>query len=125
MHSIHKNITRLAQENDWFRKEVVTDDKSQVMLMSLKPGEEIGEEEHKVDQTLVFVSGSGKAIFEGKEESIEIDDLFFIPASTKHNFINTGQEDLKLFTIYAPPEHKAGTNHRTKDEAVNDPNEQD
>ncbi len=124
MQSVHKNITELAKTNDWFRKEVVTGEKSQVFLMSINPGEDIGLETHgDVDQTLVFVSGTGKAILNGKEEPIEADALFFVPAGTEHNFVNTGTEPLKLFTIYAPNEHVAGTNHETKLDAENDPHE--
>ncbi len=121
---LHKDIVKLAQSNDWFRKEVVTGEHSQVMLMCLKPGEEIGEEVHTVDQTLVFVSGTGEAIMNGESELFDDGDLFFVPAGTKHNFKNTGSVALKLFTVYAPSEHVAGTNHRTKEEAEHDPNEQ-
>lgn len=124
-HSLHKDIIKLARANDWFRKEVVTGEKSQVMLMCIKPGEEIGEETHDVDQTLVFVSGTGEAVLENVTEKFDDGDLFFVPAGTKHNFKNTGTELLKLFTVYAPSEHVAGTNHQTKEDAENDPNEQD
>lgn len=123
MHRIHNNITQLAKENAWFRKEVVTGENSQVFLMSINPGEDIGVETHDVDQTLVFVSGTGKAILNGTEEPIAADDLFFVPAGTEHNFVNTGTEPLKLFTVYAPNEHVAGTNHETKADAEHDPHE--
>lgn len=124
MQSVHRNITELAKTNTWFRKEVITGDHSQVFLMSINHGEDIGlETHHDVDQTLVFVSGTGKAILNGKEEPIETDVLFFVPAGTEHNFVNTGSEPLKLFTIYAPNEHVAGTNHETKQDAENDPHE--
>lgn len=124
MQSIHKNITELAKANTWFRKEVVTGEHSQVFLMSINPGEDIGlETHHDVDQTLVFVAGTGKAVLNGQEEPIEADALFFVPAGTEHNFVNTGTEPLKLFTVYAPNEHIAGTNHETKQDAENDPHE--
>jgi mannose-6-phosphate isomerase-like protein (cupin superfamily) len=124
MHSIHRDITELAKTNTWFRKEVVTGEHSQVFLMSINPGEDIGLETHNdVDQVLVFVSGTGKAILDGQEEPIETDALFFVPAGTEHNFVNTGTEPLKLFTVYAPNEHVAGTNHETKHDAENDPHE--
>ena len=123
MHAIHKNITELARKNEWFRKEVITGEHSQVFLMCIAPGEDIGEETHTVDQTLVFVSGTGTAILDGKESAIEADDLYFVPAGTKHNFINSGKTPLKLFTVYAPNEHVAGTNHKTKADALTDPHE--
>lgn len=121
---LHKDIVELTKQNDWFRKEVITGTHSQVVLMCIKPGEEIGEETHDVDQTLVFVTGTGEAIIEGVSEAFDEGDLFFVHAGTKHNFKNTGEEPLKLFTVYAPNEHVAGTNHQTKEEAENDPHEQ-
>lgn len=120
---LHKDILELTKQNDWFRKEVITGEHSQVMLMCIKPGEEIGEEVHAVDQTLVFVCGTGEAIIEGVSEVFDEGDLFFVPAGTKHNFKNTGVEPLKLFTVYAPSEHVAGTNHETKEEADRDEHE--
>ncbi|MEP7162281.1 MAG: cupin domain-containing protein [Candidatus Moraniibacteriota bacterium] len=123
MHSVHKNIIESAKKNDWFRKEIVTGENSQVFLMSIDAGEDIGEETHSLDQTLVFVSGHGIAMLDGKEVPVESGDLFFVPAGTKHNFINNGSEPLKLFTVYAPNEHVRGTNHETKADALTDPNE--
>lgn len=120
---LHKDIVQLTKENDWFRREVVTGTHSQVMLMCILPGEEIGEEVHEVDQTLVFVTGTGEAIINGVVERFDEGDLFFVPAGTRHNFKNTGGEPLKLFTVYAPNEHTAGTNHETKEDADNDPHE--
>ncbi len=120
---LHKDILELTRQNDWFRREVVTGTHSQVMLMSILPGEEIGEEIHGVDQTLVFVTGQGEAIIDGVTESFDEGDLFFVPAGTRHNFKNTGAIPLKLFTVYAPSEHLAGTNHETKEEADRDEHE--
>lgn len=120
---LHKDIVELTRANDWFRREVVTGAHSQVMLMSILPGDEIGEETHNVDQTLVFVSGVGEAIIDGVSEMFDEGDLFFVPAGTRHNFKNTGVEPLKLFTIYAPGEHRAGTNHETKADADRDEHE--
>ncbi len=121
---LHKDILEIARANSWFRKEVVTGEKSQVMLMCIEPGDEIGEETHDVDQTLVFVEGTGEAILDDMTEKFDEGDLFFVPAGTKHNFRNTGTRPLKLFTVYAPSEHVAGTNHPTKADAESDPNEQ-
>ena len=112
-----ENIVELAKSNTNFRKEMVTGEHSQVVLMSIPPGGEIGEEVHEVDQVLVFVEGGGKAILNDEETRIEADTLVFVPAGTKHNFINVGASDLKLYTVYAPPEHNPGTIHKTKEEA--------
>lgn len=111
------DIVKRAIANAYFRQEVATGPHSQVVLMSIPPGGEIGEEVHDVDQTLVFVRGGGKAILDGDTTRVEENMLVFVPAGTKHNFINVGSEDLKLFTIYAPPEHEPGTVHKTKEEA--------
>jgi len=114
----NRDIVTLAQQNEYFRQEIVTGMHSQVVLMSLPPGGEIGEEIHPdVDQVLVFVSGEGKAIVNGEQTSVAAQSLCFVPAGTTHNFINTGTRPLKLYTVYAPPEHAPGTVHRTKAEA--------
>jgi mannose-6-phosphate isomerase-like protein (cupin superfamily) len=113
----NQDIFQLAKENTFFRKEVATAKYSQVVLMSIPPGGEIGEETHNLDQILVFVQGEGKSILNGKEAPVKAGRLVVVPTGTRHNFINTGKEDLKLFTVYAPPEHKPGTVHKTKAEA--------
>lgn len=114
----NKDIVTLAKKNEHFRQEVFTGTYSQVVLMSIPPGGEIGEEVHPdVDQVLVFVSGEGKAILDGEQSPVAAQSLCFVAAGTKHNFINTGTSDLKLYTVYAPPEHAPGTVHRTKAEA--------
>lgn len=112
----NKNIIDLVLENDFFRKEIVTGPNSQVVLMNIAVGEEIGEEIHKVDQILIFVKGNGQAIIDDKVSEIHANHLIFVPAGTKHNFKNTGNQDLKLLTIYAPAEHKPGTIQKTKSE---------
>ena len=112
------NIAGLAMENSFFRRVVETGEHCQVVLMSIPPGGEIGEETHEdVDQVLVFVAGAGQAVLEGERTSIEPGRLVFVPAGTRHNFVNPGADDLKLYTIYAPPEHAPGTVHATKAEA--------
>ncbi len=124
MANVHPNIAQLAEANTWFRKEVVTGKFSQVFLMSILPGEDIGlETHHDTEQTLIFVAGSGEARLNNETFPIAPGDLFFVPAGTEHNFVNTGTESLKLYTIYAPLEHAAGTNHQTKADAENDPHE--
>ncbi len=118
MDELKADIRRLARENEDFRREVMTGPHSQVVLMSVAPGSEIGEEVHDdVDQVLVFVEGTGEAVLEGQSSGVEPGDLVFVPAGTRHNFVNRGDTALKLYTIYSPPEHPAGTIHHTKEEA--------
>jgi mannose-6-phosphate isomerase-like protein (cupin superfamily) len=118
MPALNKNIAALAQENSFFRQEILTNEHSQVVLMSLQPGEDIGEEVHDVDQLLFFISGSAEAVLNGERSAVSGNSLVVVPAGTRHNFINTGNGPLKLFTIYSPPEEEPGTVHRTKAEAV-------
>lgn len=114
----HDDIVTLAKRNEDFRREVITGKHSQVVLMSIPPGEQIGEEVHEgVDQTLIFVSGVGQAILNGEKSPVTINSLYFVPAGTRHNFINIGPSPLKLYTIYAPPEHAPGTVFKTRAEA--------
>lgn len=108
------DIKDAAKENTFFRKVVFTAAKSQVVLMSLLPGEEIGSEVHDVDQLLYAVKGEGVAVIKGRREAFEKGTVFCVPAGSEHNVINTGDEPFKLFTIYAPPEHAEGTIDETK-----------
>ncbi len=112
-----EDIASLAVANTYFRQVVVTGEHAQVVLMSIPPGGEIGDEVHHVDQTLVFIAGEGEAIVAGERRPIGRNSLVFVPAGARHNFVNTGSVDLKLFTVYAPPQHAPGTVHRTKAEA--------
>jgi mannose-6-phosphate isomerase-like protein (cupin superfamily) len=116
--AFHADIVALAQRNEDFRREVITGEHSQVVLMSIPAGGEIGEEVHAgVDQTLVFVAGEGQAILDGVTSPVVSNSLYFVPADTRHNFVNTGAEPLKLYTVYAPPEHAPGSVFKTKAEA--------
>lgn len=118
MPAFNKDIFALARENGFFRQEILTNENSQVVLMSVQPGDEIGEEAHEVDQLLIFVDGNGEAVLNGKDRSqVGPNSLVVVPAGTLHNFINTGSVPLKLFTIYSPPEEEPGTVHKTKAEA--------
>jgi mannose-6-phosphate isomerase-like protein (cupin superfamily) len=111
------DIISLAKNNTDFRHEIKTANHTQVVLMSLKPGEDIGLEIHKnIDQILVFVQGNGEANINGQNSTIKEGTLAFVPAGTPHNFINTGNTDLKLYTTYSPPNHLAGTVQKTKAE---------
>ena len=115
---MNDDIVARAKENDAFRREVVTGEHSQVVLMAVPPGGEIGEEVHDdVDQVLVFVDGTGEAILDGEVSPVHGGRMAFVPAGTRHNFRNTGNVPLRLYTVYAPPEHAPGTVHQTKAEA--------
>jgi mannose-6-phosphate isomerase-like protein (cupin superfamily) len=112
------NITEAAKENDFFRKVVSTGPNAQVVLMSIPPGGEIGAEVHdNVDQVLAFVAGEGVVILNGEESRVGPDHVVHVPAGMHHNVLNRGSFNLRLYTIYAPPQHADGTVHRTKAEA--------
>ncbi|HET7421686.1 MAG TPA: cupin domain-containing protein [Candidatus Dormibacteraeota bacterium] len=107
-----------AKDNDFFRKVVFTGSHLQLVLMSLEPGEEIGEEVHEVDQLLSIVKGEGKAVLDGQEQKFEKGMAVCVPAGVRHNVINSGDKPMKVFTIYAPPQHAAGTVQEKKPEPV-------
>lgn len=103
-------------KNTNFRKVLYTAPNMQLVLMSVK--DEIGVETHKTgDQFIRIEGGSGKAIIDGREFPIKDGTAFIIPEGSEHNIINTGQEDLKLYSVYAPPHHPEGTVHKTKKDA--------
>jgi mannose-6-phosphate isomerase-like protein (cupin superfamily) len=106
-----------AKHNTFFRTVLFTADKSQLVVMSLLPGEEIGAEIHNGDQLLYAVKGEGVAVINGTREPFEKGTILYVPAGAPHNVINTGEHPLKLFTIYAPPQHAPGTIHETKADA--------
>lgn len=113
-----QNIVNLAKENTNFRKVIYTGRKSQLVLMSIPPGGEVGDEIHpQTDQILFFVKGYGEAIVAGEMNKIYQEDVVFVPAGTEHNFKNIGDEDLKLYTIYSPPAHPDKIVEQTREEA--------
>jgi len=113
-----KNIEKETLENDNFRKVLYTGEHLQLVVMSLLPGEDIGKEVHEThDQFIRIEKGKGIAFINGIETVVADDDVVIIPAGAEHNITNTGEEKMKLYTLYAPPEHKEGTVHRTKEEA--------
>lgn len=115
------NIEDKTEGNDYFREVLFTAPHSQLVVMSIAPGEDIGEEVHdKVDQFLRIESGEGKTVLDGEETSISDGDCVVVPAGTKHNIINTGSSALKLYTVYSPANHPDGTIHKTKAEAMAD-----
>ncbi|MFH0804294.1 MAG: cupin domain-containing protein [Candidatus Zambryskibacteria bacterium] len=112
-----KNLEEDTEENDNFRKVLNTTSKSQLVVMSLLPHEDIGEEVHDVDQFIRIEKGEGKAVLDGEESDIGDGFAVVIPAGTRHNIINEGDGDMKLYTVYTPPNHPEGTIHKTKAEA--------
>ncbi|HMB39822.1 MAG TPA: cupin domain-containing protein [Wenzhouxiangellaceae bacterium] len=111
-------IIKKSLANEDFRETVITGKMCQVVLMTLQPGEEIGAEVHEDhDQILVLTEGNGQAVLEGQARDVGTNDLIFVDAGVEHNFINTGSRRLRLYTVYAPPEHAEGTRHATKAEA--------
>lgn len=114
-----KDLEHVATANTNFRQVVETGELSQVVVMSIPPGGEIGMETHPdTDQVFYMVKGSGMAVLNGEEQPFAEGDAFLIHRGTQHNFLNTDDEDaLKLITIYAPPHHPSGTVHATKADA--------
>ena len=113
------NIEKDTLANKNFRKVLYTAKNSQLVLMSLRPKEEIGEETHTLDQFIRVEAGRGLAILNGVSHEIADGTAVVIPAGTKHNVINASDNDeLKLYTLYSPPEHQDGTIHKTKAEAL-------
>lgn len=113
------NIEKDALENENFRKVLYTAKNSQLVLMSLLPNEDIGEEVHGLDQFIRIEAGEGKAVLDGVEHEISDGLAIVIPAGTIHNIINTSEtEKLKLYTIYSPPEHQDGVVRETKADAI-------
>jgi len=111
------NIEKETLSNEDYRRVLYTAKNSQLVLMNIKPGEEIGEETHKLDQFLRFEKGKGIAILNGVESDVGDGTAVVVPAGVKHNFINTGDIDLKLYTIYSPPNHRDKVIHKTKQQA--------
>lgn len=108
------NIERATRENTDYRRVLYTAKNSQLVLMNLAPGEEIGKETHHLDQFLRFEEGQGKVILDDVEYDVSDGFSVVVPQGTKHNVINTGDTNLKLYSLYSPPEHKDGTVHNTK-----------
>lgn len=119
IHGYIKNIEDLTINNKNFRHVLYTTKHSQLVLMSLKPKQDIGEEIHKVDQFFRVEKGDGKIIINGKATQISDGTAIIIPSGMKHNIINTGNTELKLYSIYSPPHHKDQIIHKTKQDAIN------
>lgn len=116
--SFHTNIANAVSVNNDFRQVIFTGAKSQLVIMNIPPGGEIGSETHAhVEQTLYFQSGTGEAILNDVTSPVVAGDVYVVTPGTKHNFKNTGSEALKVMTVYAPPNHIDGRIHHTKADA--------
>lgn len=125
-----ENIEGMTVDNDNFRTTIWTGEKLQVTVMSIEPGDDIGLEVHEgIDQFLRIEEGTGLCQMGPTEDNLNFesevrdDDAIFVPANIWHNVTNTGDVPLKLYTIYAGPDHLPGTVHKTHEDAENDPNE--
>lgn len=127
MKGFFQNIEKETLENTNFRKVIYTGKGAQLVLMSLKPKEEIGLEVHNEnDQFFRFESGQGKVLIDGNEYEVSDGMAIIVPMMAEHNVINTSEtEDLKLYTLYSPPHHKDGTVHATKEIAMSSEEEFD
>jgi mannose-6-phosphate isomerase-like protein (cupin superfamily) len=113
------NIENDTIENKDFRRVLYTAKNTQLVLMNLRPNEEIGEEIHDLDQFIRIEAGQGLALIDGGAHRLADGSAVIIPAGTKHNVINVSDtEELKLYTLYSPPEHRDGTVHKTKSDAI-------
>ena len=120
MNGFIQDIESLAVKNDDFRQVIYTAKFSQLVLMALKPKEEIGAEVHKLDQFFRVEAGSGEAVLDGVRTPIREGFAVVVPAGTNHNIINTGSVPMKLYTLYSPPNHRDGVVHHTRADAVAD-----
>ena len=115
-----QNIEDLTVDNEDFRRVLYTATNCQLVVMALKPGEEIGMEVHKLDQFFRVEEGAGAAVLNGDRTEIRAGFAMLVPAGTNHNIVNTGTMPLKLYTLYAPPNHRDGVVHHTRDDAEAD-----
>ena len=115
-----QDIEHLAVKNNEFRRVLYTAKHCQLVVMALRPKEEIGEEVHKLDQFFRVEEGTGEAVLEGVRTAIRAGFAVVVPAGTNHNIINTGIVPLKLYTLYAPPNHRDGVVHHSRADAEAD-----
>jgi mannose-6-phosphate isomerase-like protein (cupin superfamily) len=114
----HFTIATVAEQSADFRRVLWTGKNTQLVIMTIPPAGEIGEEVHDgIDQILTFVSGTAEARVGGETRAVAAGELVVVPAGTRHNFVNTGPNPLVLYTVYGPPDHADGVVHRTKEEA--------
>jgi len=113
----NKDMVDLASKNTLWQKEVYRDAKVQIVLMSIPAGEEIGTETHPADQTTFIVEGTAKVTIDDHNTTATPNHLVVVPKGAKHNIVNTGSGELKLFSVYAPPAEPEGAAFKTKAEA--------
>ena len=124
--SYQTNIIQKTEANANFREVLFTGARSQLVVMHIPPGGEIGMETHEhVEQALFFLSGTGKAILNGVESRVQAGDAVVVTPGTRHNVVNDGREPLRIYTIYAPPNHIDGRVHATKSSADADVADED
>lgn len=112
------DLFTIARDSDDFRRVLATTTHTQLVVMTIQPGDEIGAEIHDdVDQVLIAVEGAGESIIDGVSQPFVAGDVAVVPQGADHNFVNTGTEPLRLVSVYGPPEHPAGTVHPTKADA--------
>ena len=117
MATFNKDMHEQATKNTHWQKEAYRDDNIQIVMMSIPAGEDIGEEEHEADQTTFIVSGDAQVVVDGHRTKAGPNHVVVIPQGSKHNIINKGEAELKLFTVYAPPAEEPGVSFKTKEEA--------
>ena len=115
-----QDIESLAVRNDDFRRVLYTAKHCQLVLMALKPGEEIGAEVHTLDQFFRVEEGTGEAVLDGQRTAVRPGFAILVPAGARHNIVNTGSAPLKLYTLYAPPNHRDRVVHHTRSDAEHD-----
>jgi len=120
MNGFVQDIEQIAVENNEFRRVLYTARHCQLVVMALRPGEEIGMEVHDVDQFFRVEEGAGEAVIDGVRSALQSGSAVVVPAGARHNIVNTGPKALKLYTLYAPPHHKDGTVHHTRADAEAD-----
>ncbi|MRG96784.1 cupin domain-containing protein [Polyangium spumosum] len=119
--TFHADIAALTRQNTAFRRVLFTAKKMQIVAMSIPPGGDIGEEMHqRVEQVLFLVEGEGKVVINGVASPFRPGDVVLVTPGVRHNFVNTGKAPLKLYTLYAPPNHLPGRVHLTKADAEAD-----
>jgi mannose-6-phosphate isomerase-like protein (cupin superfamily) len=115
MESYRGDLLDQARANDDFRRVIATNPHTQLVLMTIPAGGEIGSEVHAgIDQILIGIEGSGKSVLDGEERPFQPGDAVVVPPGVRHNFVNTGSEPLRIVTVYGPPDHPPGTIHHTK-----------
>ena len=116
-----KDLIEQAKDNTFFRQVLDTGDEMQIVIMSLKPGEEIGLETHENnEQVLICINGNGRYVVDGDEQEYNSGDMVLVRKGQEHNFLNDGPDEMKIITIYSPPHHADGTVHKTKADASNE-----